>query len=60
MAIRRVTAVGADDLWDGLDLLLGKIRISFVPGIGAWRQMAVSGLSLAPGGFGVETGLGRN
>lgn len=53
-------AVGVVDLRDGLDLLLGKIRMSVVPGLGAWRLMAGPGLSLAPGGFGVETGLERN
>lgn len=55
-----VIAVSTADLWDGLDLLLGKIRTSFVPGLGAWRLMAGLGLSLAPQGFGVETGLERN
>ncbi len=58
--VREVKAVAAADLWDGLDLFLRKIQMSFVPGLRAWRLMAGPGLSLARGGFGVETGLGRN
>lgn len=52
--------VGVADPLDGLDLFLGKIQMSVVPGLGAWRLMADSGLSLAPGGLAVETGLERN